>query len=381
MRIDEPAGVAVNVAAVLVHQHTETPLFRLLVVEERQDLFILRGGFGFEGFVHYGGLFAGHHLEGGLHDVRGVKPVLGHQFGGFAAFAEVVVHGHHLDGGGEFAAQQLADTVAEAAVTEVLFRRDDATGLVHAAEDGFFVEGFDGMYVNNFCADTLLGEFVGGLEGVPYEVAGGDEGDIGAFVHHHGLADDERLVGGGEVRNGGASETEIDGSDVLGSGEGGLLGLVVVAGVDHHHVREHLHQAEVLHHLVGGAVLAHGDTGVGGGDFHVKVGVGGHHTDLVIDAAGDETCEGAGERHFAAEGETGGDADHVGFRDAGLDEPFGKFLDKITHLETADHIGAEGENIGVAVTRFQQARTEAGTGILKVVTYKRLHNYKIWLQR
>ena len=226
-----------------------------------------------------------------------------------------------------------------------------------------------------------MGEFVGGLEGVPYEVAGGDEGDVGAFVQHQGLADDKRLVGGGEVRNGRAAESEIDGSDVLGGGEGGLLGLVVVAGVDHHHVGKHLHEAEVLHHLVGGAVLAHGDAGVGGSDFHIEVGVGGHHADLVIDAAGDETREGTGERHFAAEGEAGGDADHVGFRDAGLDEPFGEFLDKITHLEAADHIGAEGENIGVAATRFQQARTEAGTGIFKVVTYKRLHNYKIWLQR
>ena len=103
VRIDEPADIAIYVAAVFVHQHTEASFLRLFVVEKGKDLFVRRGGAGFKRFVHKGKLFAGHHLKGGLHDVRGVETEFGHQFGRLAAFAEVVVHSYHLDGSGQLA--------------------------------------------------------------------------------------------------------------------------------------------------------------------------------------------------------------------------------------------------------------------------------------
>ena len=99
----ETADIAVNITAVLVHQHTEAPFLCLFVIEKGKDLFVRRGGAGFKGFVHNGNLFAGHHFEGGFHDVRGVKTEFGHQFGGLAAFTKVVVHGDHLYGSGHLA--------------------------------------------------------------------------------------------------------------------------------------------------------------------------------------------------------------------------------------------------------------------------------------
>ena len=118
------------------------------------------------------------------------------------------------------------------------------------------------------------------------------------------------------------------------------MGLVVVARIDNHHVRQHLHQSEVFHHLVGGTVFADGDASMGGGDFHVEVGIGDGHADLVIHAPGNETGECARKWDFPAQSQAGGNADHVGFRNARLYESVGKFLDEIAHFQAPNYIGA-----------------------------------------
>ena len=103
---------------------------------------------------------------------------------------------------------------------------------------------------------------------------------------------------------------------------------------------------------MGSAILAHGDAGMGGGNLDVEVGVGAGHTDLVVHAARDEARESTGKGNLATQRQTCGNANHVGLRNAGLDESFRKFFDEIAHLQTANHIGTKGKDIGIFAAGF-----------------------------
>ena len=75
---------------------------------------------------------------------------------------------------------------------------------------------------------------------------------------------------------------------------GRRVGLVVVGGDDHLHLRHRPHQRQVLDHLVGGAVLAEGDAAVAGADPDPELVVGDPEADLVVGAGGGEDREGGG---------------------------------------------------------------------------------------
>ena len=125
-------------------------------------------------------------------------------------------------------------------------------------------------------------------------MASGDDRDVFAFVEDVCLADLKRLIRH-EVGHLRSSETEIDGSVVLRGGDGGVLCLGPVAGVDDNHVRKHSHERDVLHGLMGRSVLTKSQSGVGGSDLHVGFAVADLHADLVVNASGDELGERSGE--------------------------------------------------------------------------------------
>ena len=97
---------------------------------------------------------------------------------------------------------------------------------------------------------------VGGLKGLPNQVAGGGDGHVAAFEQHVGLADDKGLVGRSEVGHLGASEAQINRAMVVGKGNRRSLRLVVVRGNDDRHARKHFHQPNVFKNLVRRAVFA-----------------------------------------------------------------------------------------------------------------------------
>ena len=208
------------------------------------------------------------------------------------------------------------------------------------------------MDVDNFGGDAFLLQFVSCFESRIYQMSCGYNAHILAFVHHNGFANHKFLVGRGEVGYFGAAKTEIYGAYVFSGGNGGGFGLVVVAGVDDHHVGQPFHQAYVLHNLVGGTILAYGDAGVGACNLDVEVGIGHGHADLVIHTAGDKAGECACKRYLATDSQAGGDADHIGFCDARLDETLGMGFLEVSHLQTAGHIGTEGENTRIFLTSF-----------------------------
>ena len=103
---------------------------------------------------------------------------------------------------------------------------------------------------------------------------------------------------------------------------------------------------------MGGTVLPDSQAGVRGANFHIKVRIGDRHTDLVVHAARDEARESTGKGDLATQRQTCGNANHVGLRNAGLYESFRKFFDEIAHLQTANHIGTKGKDIGIFAAGF-----------------------------
>ena len=199
-------------------------------------------------------------------------------------------------------AEGLGNEVAEASVALVLLGGDHTTGLVDGLQKGLGVKRFDRGEVDDLRRDALCGQGVGGLKGLPNQVAGGGDGHVAAFEQHVGLANDKGLVGGGEVGHLGASEAQINRAMVVGKGNGCSLRLVVVRGDDDRHARKHFHQPNVFKNLVRRAVFAQGKACVRGADFYVFVGVGDALADLVVDPSGREVGKGSGERNPAANG-------------------------------------------------------------------------------
>ena len=77
----------------------------------------------------------------------------------------------------------------------------------------FFIEGLD-VHVDQVDGNAFSSQLAGGEDGVPDEVAIGDEGDIASGHDLPCLSDDERRIGGGDHGHLGTAETEVDGAMV-----------------------------------------------------------------------------------------------------------------------------------------------------------------------
>ena len=147
-----------------------------------------------------------------------------HQFGGLAALTEEIVHGYYLDGAGGVAGQYSGDQLSKASGNQVLLGCNHRSGLGGGSEHSLRIQGLDGVYVNNFCRDSLFFQLLGCKEGLPYQVAGGEDGHILSFDQFQGFPYLEYLVFGSEIGYGGTAEAEINGSFVGGSRNGRGLG-------------------------------------------------------------------------------------------------------------------------------------------------------------
>ena len=198
---------------------------------------------------------------GRLDDVGGVHSVSGEKLGRSSALAELVTSVdifNRLRGcGGEHSGDQFA----KASGHVVLLGDNHGSGLDGGGDDCLGVKWLDGRHIDNLGADSLCLKSFGCLKGLPNHVACREEGDVLALVQHVCLSDLERLVWC-EVGNLRTAETQIDRTIVFGRGDRRVLCLCPVARVDHNHFRKGTHQGDVLHCLVGGAVLAEGDSGV-----------------------------------------------------------------------------------------------------------------------
>ena len=92
-------------------------------------------------------------------------------------------------------------------------------------------------------------------------MSGGDDSHVLALVEHICLTDLKRLIRH-EISHFRPSEAKVHRTVILGGGDGGVLGLGPVAGIDDHHVGKDAHKCDVLHCLMGRPVFAQGDTGV-----------------------------------------------------------------------------------------------------------------------
>ena len=245
----------------------------------------------------------------------------------------------------------------------MLLGDNGAAGLLERGNDSRLVQRLHGRDVKDLGADSLGLEGLSGLKGLPYEVSAGDDGHVLALVEVVHLADHERLLRVGEVGHRRAAEAQVHGAVPLGGGNRRLLCLVEVAGHHDRHSGKGTHEGDVLHGLVSRAVLTQSDAGMRGGYLHVGVTVGHFLAQLVVHAAGHELGERADERHLAGDCEAGGNAYHVGFCDAALDEPLRELGCEGIHLERPLEVCGEGKNPFVLASGFHEPCSEAASGI------------------
>src|SRR5699024_2492700 len=146
---------------------------------------------------------------------------------------------------------------------------------------------------------------------------------------------------------GGTAKAHVYGALHLVGGLHHLAGLHVVGGAHDGHAGDGAHESEVLAALVGSAVLAHGDTAVGGANLHVQVGIAHGVAHLLIGPPGGEHGEGGGKGHKAHGGQTGGHVDHVGLGDAAVEVALGERLLEDRGLGGSGQVCVQHHQIGV----------------------------------
>src|ERR1700733_1101915 len=91
--------------------------------------------------------------------------------------------------------------------------------------------------------------------------------------------------------------------------------------------------------------------------------VGSVDLDLLQRAPGQEGRRRANERYKPADGEPGGNPDHVLFSDSNVDEAFGKELLELTEVARADAVVADRDNARIRLGKFDERLSEGLTAI------------------
>ena len=236
----------------------------------------------------------------------------------------------------------------------MLLSGDDGAGLGGSLENDVLVNGLDGGHIDHPHGDTLRLEGLGGDDRLVDQQAGGDDRHVGAGHHLLALADGELHALLVEYRHRQAAQAQIHRALILGGGPHRGGGLGAVGGVEDHHTGDGAHNADILTALVGGAVLAHRDTGVGGGDLDVQLGVGHRVADLLEGASGGKHRKGGGKHSLAGGGQACGDADHIALGDTGVEEPVGMGYFKHTRLGGGGQVGVHHDDVLPLVAQLHQ---------------------------
>ena len=212
------------------------------------------------------------------------------------------------------------------------------------------------MDIDDAGGNSLCRQRVGGGQCHGYQDAVCHDGDIGAVPQNLALAD-LKAVGVGIVENRHcvASEAQVAGSRHFQCRLQRGDRLHRIGGADDGHAGQDAHQRDILQALVGCAVLADRDAGVGGGDLDVQVRVCHAVADLLEGASGGEHGEGGREHGLAGGGKSGGDADHVALGDAAVKEAVGESLCKVAGLGRLRKVGVQHREIVIGTQLAQSA--------------------------
>ena len=108
--------------------------------------------------------------------------------------SEEVIYSHEFYGARVVADQNSGNQFSESSGNEVLLGSNHRSGLGCGSEYGLSVQGFDGMYVDYFCGDSLFLQFLCCKEGFPYQMAGGEDCHVFSVNQFKGFPDLELLV-------------------------------------------------------------------------------------------------------------------------------------------------------------------------------------------
>src|SRR5699024_2992031 len=156
---------------------------------------------------------------------------------------------------------------------------------------------------------------------------------------------------------------QVDRAVVVVSGDHRGAGLHRVGGAQDHHAGDRAHEGDVLAALVGSAVLAHREAGVGHGDLDVQVRVADGVADLVEGAARREHCKGGHKGHVAQRAHAAGGGHHVLLGDAAVKVAVGVGVAEPGRAGGFRQVGVKYDQVvGPLPGQFQQGFTVAVAG-------------------
>ena len=234
------------------------------------------------------------------------------------------------------------DSVAQTADGGMLFHGEDLHILGEGLDD-LLVQRLDRVHVHDGHFDALGSEELGRLHAGFDHQAAGDQRSLAALAQDVGLADLERHALG-EDRGRQTGQTQIDRAVDLGGGAHGALGLFRVARAQNGHARQHAHERDVFDRLMGRAVLADGDAGMGERDLDVQVRIAHAVADL-LEAAARKDGEGGAERDVAHARQAGGHGDHVRLGDTAVEEAVGMRLGKVLGHRGAGEVRVQRDDL------------------------------------
>jgi hypothetical protein len=141
---------------------------------------------------------------------------------------------------------------------------------------------------------------------------------------------------------------------MCGGGPDCRLCLRTVGRHNDRHIGDGPHNGDILHRLMGTAVLADRHPSVRCHDLYIGLGIGDRLAHLLPRPADRENGEGGNERNLAGCRQTGGRANHVGFGDPHVEKALRKFFREYSGFGGTGKIGVQRHDIPVLPAQLCQ---------------------------
>ncbi len=182
----------------------------------------------------------------------------------------------------------------------MLFTTYNTARLCNRTQNCLIVQRFDCMNIYNLCTDSFCLQLLCCFQGFPYKVSGCYKADIATFIQDKCLAYFEWHIFCYENRYFWTTETDVNRTVILCRSNCCCHRLIVVAWIQNHHIRQHLHQSQIFQYLVRCSILSQCNAGMRTSYFNIGVRISHCLTYLVVNSSCSKSRKTACKGYLAA---------------------------------------------------------------------------------
>src|ERR1700722_10411812 len=166
--------------------------------------------------------FSGQYFLCRSNDIRRIQPIFYHQLRRGTALTKGVIGTYIFDRCRKMPGYRLCNGVTQATDNIVLFGSDGTTGLLYGFQNSGRIQRLDGVEIDHLNRHAFFLQDLSGFDGLPHQVPAGKDRYIRSFGQDLGLTDlGRQLIR--EDRPHGPAKTKINGSHIVGDGDGRCL--------------------------------------------------------------------------------------------------------------------------------------------------------------